>query len=140
LGADVLLFGVDTPQTFSGYRYLLSHLRLVSPTDEGWRLRLKMIHAKASTSEAAQKAFRDKAYDLFAEFIYDTDADSEELESALVLGIDDVDAPHFAWPVLDDANYREFNPIAAGHLFTDEFYSRTYGRFLQNCRQRLAID
>ena len=33
LGADILLFGVDTPQTFASYRYLLAHLARFPETE-----------------------------------------------------------------------------------------------------------
>ena len=45
LGADVLLFGVDQPQTFAGYKILLSHLAQFPARDveHDWRYRLALI-------------------------------------------------------------------------------------------------
>jgi hypothetical protein len=55
LGADVLFFGIDTPQTWDGYRYFLAHLARFKPLTgvDDWRFRLKMVHAKAAPSEEA---------------------------------------------------------------------------------------
>ena len=69
LGADVLLFGVNTPQTFNGYRYLLSYLERFRPTESSendWRYRLRMVHAKASPDPAKQGSFRTQAFEMFA--------------------------------------------------------------------------
>jgi Mrp family chromosome partitioning ATPase len=68
LGADVLLFGVDAPQTFTGYRYFLSYLQRFRPaesTENDWRARLRMIHAKAPADPQAQADFRTRAFDPF---------------------------------------------------------------------------
>ena len=67
LGADILLFGEDTPQTFSSYRYLLAHLaRFPRNEDDDWLYRLHMIHAKASADAGRQQAFRDNAHEILA--------------------------------------------------------------------------
>jgi hypothetical protein len=56
LGAEVLLFGLDSQQTFEGYKYLLSHLAAFRPpvwTENDWRFRLKMVQAKAPANAEA---------------------------------------------------------------------------------------
>ncbi|CAL1690076.1 hypothetical protein MMB232_00196 [Brevundimonas subvibrioides] len=49
LGAELLLFGTDQPQTYSGYRLLLSHLSKVAPGDSGIMERIRFVHARSST-------------------------------------------------------------------------------------------
>jgi CobQ/CobB/MinD/ParA nucleotide binding domain len=113
LGADVLLFGVDTPQTFAGYRYFLSHLERFRPSassESDWRYRLRMVHAKAQADPAAQARFRTEAFELFSDTLYDIEETMEE--EAFNFDYDDVTAPHYAWPILNDLNYSEFNPLA----------------------------
>jgi hypothetical protein len=71
LGADILLFGVDLPQTFEGLSYLFSHFQqLPKPDrDNDWREKIKMIHAKAQSSSEAIASFRDRSYELFANYL-----------------------------------------------------------------------
>jgi AAA domain len=138
LGADILLFGVDTPQTFHGYRYLLAHLRRFSPAvpdDDDFRLRLRMVHARASASPVAQAAFRDRAYELFADHVYD-ETGAGEID-AFNFDTDDEAAPHFAWPILDDSSFMDFDPVARPDLLSEPVYARTFGIFLQKLRARV---
>lgn len=145
LGADILLFGVDTPQTFAGYRYLLAHLARLTgdPVESAWLYRLRMVHAKAPRDSSRQAAFRDQAYAVFAEFLYQNqpmldDSGQPLLESnsgaAITIeqfGLDDTEAPHFAWPILSDANYAEFDPLAHPNQLLPESYQQTYMGLLE---------
>lgn len=140
LGADVLLFGVDAPQTFTGYRYFLSFLQRFRPaesTERDWRARLRMVHAKASADPKKQSAFRTQAFELFADTLYDLEEGIEE--TSFNFDYDDRSAPHFAWPVLNDANYLEFNPLARRDQFAKELYERTFGPFIAALIERLEL-
>jgi len=142
LGADILLFGMDTPQTFQGYRYLLSHLRRfvpATPQENDFRLRLRMVHARASTMPEAQAAFRDRAFELFADYLYEA-PQGEATQGSLDLfnfDLDDLTAPHYAWPILDDASYREFDPLSHPEMLLEPVYARTFGKFLDGLRARV---
>jgi hypothetical protein len=136
----VLLFGVNTPQTFSGYRYLLSYLRRFRPAESSendWRYRLRMVHAKASSDPAKQEGFRTQAFDMFADSIYDLESGVEE--ESFNFDYDDTAAPHFAWPILNDSNYSEFNPIAQPDQFLLQTYERTFGPFVNALFDRLNL-
>jgi hypothetical protein len=140
LGADVLLFGVNTPQTFRGYRYLLSYLQRFRPAESSendWRYRLRMVHAKASPDPAKQENFRTQAFEMFADSIYDLESGVEE--SSFNFDYDDAAAPHFAWPILNDSNYSEFNPIAQPDQFLLQTYERTFGPFVNALFDRLNL-
>lgn len=131
LGAEVLLFGVDTPQTFSGYKYFLSYLQRFRPfesSDEDWRTRLRMVHAKASADVKMQADFRTRTFDLFADTLYDEEAGVEE--SSFNFDYDDITAPHYAWPILDDSNYSEFKPLQRPEQLSRTIYERTFGPFV----------
>jgi len=135
LGAQVLLFGEDTPQTFAGYRYLLAHLaRFPRDPEDDWLPRLRMIHAKAPADAGKQQAFRDRAHAVFQEFLYQevpllekegAQADASDI-SLPEYSLDDLDAPHFAWPVLRDSNYFEFDPLTAPSQLKSDSYGQTY--------------
>ncbi|RRN55651.1 hypothetical protein EIM48_11045 [Pseudoxanthomonas sp. SGNA-20] len=133
LNADVLLFGHKTLQTFSGYRYALAHLsRFVTEEDGEWRLRLKMVHAKAAANSSAQDEFRDQAFELFSEWLYDQTGDFS-------FSLDDDAAPHASWIILDDSNYRDFDPVDSPDLLTGRAFDATFGAFIDAARERLRI-
>jgi hypothetical protein len=139
LGADVLLFGVDTPQTWEGYRYFLAHLARFKPEagEDDWRYRLKMVHAKASPDPKAWGRFRDNAFELFADSLYD-EADENDSE-AFSFDLDDSEAPHFAFPILIDSSYFEFDPLSRRDQLAEPIYSRTFGAYLNGLAERLRF-
>jgi hypothetical protein len=51
--------------------------------------------------------------------------------------VDDETAPHYAWPILDDAAYREFDPLSDTDLLREPLYARTFGFFLERLRARV---
>ncbi len=53
LGAEILLFGLDEPQTFQGYAVMLAHLAHFAPRGASapeWVERLTMVQGKASAA------------------------------------------------------------------------------------------
>jgi hypothetical protein len=152
LGADVLLFGEESPQTFASYRYLLAHLARFPRTDDDWLYRLRMVHAKAAADAERQEAFRDAAYRLYQELLYREQALVDENGSPLVdkdtgapltiqeFSADAPEAPHFAWPVLRDSNYFQFNPLDEPSLLTGALYERTYAALLSGLTERVEGD
>lgn len=140
LGGEVLLFGVDTPQTFSGYTYLLAHLARFRPAESGegdWRYRLRLVHAKAQANSDAQAHFRTEAFELFAQTLYDVE-EGIEAES-FNFDYDEENAPHFAWPILDDSNFAEFNPVYRRDQCSAAMYDRTYGSFLKSLANKVGL-
>lgn len=144
LSADVLLFGVDQPQTFLGYRLLMGHLKRFSLTDEGrWLNRMSFVHAKASDSQEKQIQAAERFSELFEliapkltteepieltsdDFLFDwLDSDS----------VPEIDTVFSSRPdivtVLDDTRYSDFNPIADRNLLNFETYIATFGSLLK---------
>ncbi len=141
LGAEILLFGVDTPQTWDGYRYFLAHLARFKE-DEGtdWRYRLKMVHAKALDDFKSLAKFRDNAFELFAEHLYDeADEVSKRKSTAFNFDVDDHAAPHFAWPINMSGDFYEFNPGTNPQQLTPELYYECFGLFLESLAERLRF-
>ena len=66
---------------------------------------------------------------------------SEEVleETSFNFDYEDLAAPHFAWPILNDANYFEFNPLAYSEQFSKELYERTFGPFVSAVLDRLEL-
>ena len=140
LGADVLMFGVDAPQTFTGYRYFLSYLQRFRPaasSENDWRARLRMVHAKASADSKKQADFRTQSFEMFADTLYDLEEGIED--TSFNFDYDDQVAPHFAWPIFNDANYLEFDPLERSDQFTKELYDRTFGQFIDALADKLGL-
>lgn len=131
LGGNVLMFGVDTPQTFECYRYLFAQMKsyALDGQDADWRFGLQMVHAKAGRGSDSFANFRDQAAALFGEFLYD-EADPSDLVG-FNFDLDDDAAPHFAWPIPFDADYAEFNPASRRDQLSKDFFSRSYGPFVE---------
>jgi hypothetical protein len=148
LGGDILLFGIDTPQTFASYRYLLAHLaRFPRNGEEDWLLRLHMVHAKAGRELAQQTVFRDRAYEIFNEFLYREiplcDDDGNPLADGIgttEFSLNDPTAAHFAWPILFDANYGEFDPLSAENQLNQAYYQSTYQCLIDGIEELLVND
>lgn len=133
LGGEVLMFGVDTPQTFESYKYLLAHLgRFATQADQegDWRHRLRMVHAKAARGPEAWARFRDRAQEVFATHLYE-EASPDDID-AFNFDIDDPDAPHYAWPIPYDAEYAEFDPVARREQLARDFFDRSFGFFVKS--------
>ncbi len=130
LGGTVFLFGLDTAQSFRDYRYAFSHLNrfIIEGQDASWRDRLQMVHAKAGASESSRKHFRDRAYDIFAEWIYD-EASYDDTE-AFNFDIDDPSAPHFGWPIFYDSNFLDFDLFEHPELVDTKLTEGAFGEFL----------
>ncbi|MHA3792593.1 KGGVGR-motif variant AAA ATPase [Sphingomonas sp. YL-JM2C] len=131
LGGDVLLFGVNTPQTIECYGYLLAHLAKFVPEEDNahdWRAKLRMIHAKAGRGEEAWRPYRELSYEIFAASLYEEEA--EPSLSVFNFDIDDPEAPHFPWPIPLDADFAEFDPTNRRSSLQRDFYDRTFGSFV----------
>ena len=154
LGAEVLLFGVDQPQTFLGYRLLLAHLsRFPADPEDDWRGRLNFVHAKAPDNEGALARARERfstLYDLITppiqsggkeiELLTEEDFDVEWADSSD--GELEEDEPFSSPPVLyilDDSRYRDFDPIADRSLLASQTCAVTFGSLLAYA-ERTAID
>jgi cellulose biosynthesis protein BcsQ len=143
IGGEVLLFGIDHPQTFLGYRLLMAHLaRFPVDTNDDWRERLRFVHGKASDSQK----LRSEAAERFAE-IYDIiappQAESEKQPERLTAddfeidwdenaidGIEQFEAPPILY-VLDDTRYRDFDPVSDRDLLVSQSYAATFGPILE---------
>lgn len=125
LGGEMLLFGVNTPQTFESYRYLFHHLRRYGR--ENWRDRLHMIHAKAGNRDS-RRLFLDRAYDLFLD-LYDRIEPGSGADEVFSFDLHDPDAPHAPKPIGLDAVYGEFDAVCRPDLLEESIYAASFGAF-----------
>jgi hypothetical protein len=154
LGAEVLLFGIDQPQTFLGYRLLMAHLARfpVDPEDD-WRERLNFVHARASDNKAACAAARERfhgLYDLVAPRSATQNEDESEPLSAQDFdmewddsGGDETGEELFTPPpvlhILDDRRYADFDPISDRTLLASRTCAVTFESLIAYA-ERLVID
>lgn len=135
LGANVLLFGINEPQTFQGYAFLLAHIRDRIPGGTDWEENAWFVQAKADPSDAdiAQERFN---------ALWSTE--EEVLAKPETLGPDDLDlvwadndtpTPVSQEPVpvlriLNDERYRSFNPVENRVQLDERLVRSTFGDLL----------
>lgn len=135
LGAKVLLFGINEPQTFQGYAFLLAHIRDRIPGGNEWEENAWFVQAKADPGDAeiAQERFN---------ALWSTE--EEPLAKPETLGPDDLDLdwadndtptplPQDPVPVLrilNDERYRSFNPVENRVQLDKRLVRSTFGDLL----------
>jgi hypothetical protein len=144
LGAYVLLFGTAQRQTLHGYAALLAALGLLAQRDRtaerpsDWRLRFKLVLAKAGKKNKTNEWYRDEMYELFAANLYDRDDPSQDDPEAVAFDIDDTDAPHWPLVIPFDANLIEFDPAGAPSQLATPSYESTYRPFLDGIDELIS--
>lgn len=144
LGGNILLFGTDQPQTFQGYRLLLAHLARFSidPIDD-WRERLTFVHSKAARADKSQQEVEGKFREVF-HLISPSELPMSEIEAERLTAEDveivwddslkdeiqseqaECDVLH----VLDDGQYRDFDPISQRELLEFKSYEHTFAELI----------
>ncbi|MDA8249308.1 MAG: AAA family ATPase [Rhodospirillales bacterium] len=148
LGAETLLFGIDEPQTFIGYRLLLSHLASREGTEyDDWKQRIQFVHAKASADPQSQTEAAIKFRDLMTAFDPDSmkirtvppederltaddfDLDWKATREDVVAEVIGDDTPIIR--ILDDDHYRAFDPVRQPALLTSDLFDVTFADLLR---------
>ncbi len=144
--SKLVLFGIDQPQTFHGYRYVFTHLVqtlgvAAGPEQDDWRSRISFVHAKASPSAGARTAFRENLHRLCADILYDED-EGPEADSGFnfAFGETGPDIPHDASVIESHPAYDAFDPIADGRMLVDDGYRGPYSSFLRRAWDLLGLE
>ena len=152
LGAEVLLFGLDEPQTFQGYEVMFAHLARFVPPDQlfpklpEWVERLTMVQGKAPTDADERTSFAQRCSKLFTRAFLGPLILVEEREVTLPAGpffnvpwddnLNDEEVLPAEWSfpeplaVLDDARFQRFDPLRRRDLLSDLLYRTTFGNLL----------
>jgi len=139
LGAEVLLFALDTDQTWAGYKILFDFWRR---TDLIRRLRERLHLVAAMVPETDRDAylsrFREHAWDLFREFAYDeAAADIPPVEDIFTFDLLDDDAPHAPIPVYWN---RGFASLAHLRSLDETLVETVFGHFFERIATFVSRD
>jgi hypothetical protein len=161
LGAEVFLFGLDEPQTFQGYDFLLGHLALVAPPHSDvlrdWMDRITMVQGKAPGDPRERLAFGEHCRALFdrsgllpprqlqnivtlpgGEF---SKVPWEEDTSASEVDLSELDGGYIVRviAILEDQRYKNFAPMGRKDLLRSDFYRSSYQELLQQIGQKFEL-
>lgn len=143
LGADILMFGVNEPQTFEGYTPLLMSLREAVRNNPDFLLKLHVVQAKADGDNPTDTvSFRDKSHSLFAQTLYEAPPDSsDQLDGDNVswFAVDDSDGPHYPWIVNDSRLYRAFDPQTRIDQLERRTFADPYGDLISKIHDILGL-
>ncbi|ADL55528.1 ParA family protein [Gallionella capsiferriformans] len=148
LGAEVLFFGLDQPQTFAGYELLFAHLAtLPVDSNDDWRNRLRFIQAKAPESPAMRDKFSQEMGGLLRKHLWPSVPsvvnqidltplkDTFEVEwiedaQSEIVPVDDDDKPVPIIAILDNNRFSSFDPSIDRDSLVERVYSSCFGDFL----------
>ena len=142
---SLLLFGVDQPQTFHGYRYLFAHLVqtlgvAASPDLDDWRSRITFVQGKAIAA-TQHELFRENLHNLCAEVLYDQDqGPSTDGGFNFALSRKGADVPHDASFVQSNAAYAAFDPVMDRQLLDPGQYGGPFSTFLIRAWELLGLE
>lgn len=144
LGAKVLLFGINEPQTFQGYAFLLAHIRERIPGGRDWEENAWFVQAKADPGDAEIARERFDALWSMEEgpLAQPERLGPEDLE--LVWADNDAPAalPHDPVPmlrILNDERYRSFNPVENRVQLDERLVRSTFGELLDWLDEQLDL-
>ncbi len=130
VGAQVLLFGVGTDQTWQSYRILFEHWKRAIEQGAGSALRerLKMVAAMVPETGRRQylESFLENSWSLFLDTLYDEGASGEHAAFSFDLG--ETAAPHSPLEVYWN---RDFASLARFDEFAPSLVDSAFGRFLE---------
>ena len=109
-----LLFCQNSSQSWEGYEALFAHWRKRVHVGRDIRKRLKMVYAMFPESRQSEQLlnFRQKAWDVFRENLYDEVAGSDEKGGLDLFNFseDDPDAPHYPLLIRWSSRLLEYDP------------------------------
>ena len=127
MGADTLMFAVDTPQTWNSYGFLFKHWAL-HPDRRAFREKLWMVGAQVPDTgrDDYLDALRDNAWDLFRETLYD--APGDELDPDVFFSpAEDSSGNHYPQAVFWQRALMAFDPLKE---WAENDLTAAYGSFL----------
>lgn len=134
MDADILLFAINTPQTWTGYALLFKHWQ-GHPQVQRFRERLQIVASMVPETgrDVYLQSFKEHAWELFRESLYDQ-AGAEDID-AFSFDLDDDSAPHAPLPIFWHRALQEFDPNAGG--IDSKTASEALGLFMEQADRLL---
>lgn len=134
--ADTLLFAVDSDQTWQAYTFLFQYWREYFPRErlQEFRQRLQIVAGMIPETQREQhlQRFRERAWDLFREHLYDAVPHEESAATdTFSFDLHDEAAPHYPWPVFWNRALMEFAPGDQGAAFSEQTAAEALGIFME---------
>jgi MinD-like ATPase involved in chromosome partitioning or flagellar assembly len=128
LGADTLLFAVESRQTWVAYRFLFDHFR-THPEVRTFRDRFAVVAALVPETEREEylRAANQSAWDLFRETLYDDVPASSEMGDPFSFDLNAPNAPHRPLPIYWNRGLQTFDPTSSVDA---QLIEAAYGQFL----------
>jgi len=156
LGASVLFFGIDQPQTFSGYELLFAHLNTMSDDSlEDWRNRITFVQAKAPGEAKKREKFSEEMSSLLGKFllkdeIVDQEYDPKELsntfevewtsdDSGSMRVLDKEEKEIQIITVLESDKYNAFDPLGNPECLKEYSYKEPFQELISFVFDSMAI-
>lgn len=121
--ADVFLFAVDSPQTWTAYSFLFKNWKNYPPLKE-LRYKIQMVACQVPETQRDEylSRFTKNSWALFSEHLYDVE--EQDAYNSFNFNEIDPDAPHFPIPVYWSRALQEFfpcnNPSGLGDIVINE--------------------
>lgn len=154
LGAEILCFGADEPQTFQGYRALFSHVdrysRNVNAENE-WFGRVNLVQAKAPPDAELRAEFRRKCEHMLQGRALDesqrtvplpdgfSDVSWDESVSDAELGLTEGASTTEILSVAYDTIFVNFDPLRKRDQISESAYQNAFGKLIAYVDEALAI-
>ena len=112
MGANTLLFAIDTEQTWSAYRFLFRHWRQ-HPNREAFRDKLWVLGAMVPDTNRDEyvEVLRDHAWDLFSDSLYDAAEATSDPDAFTFASTDEI-GNHHPRPIYWLRSLMAFAPLA----------------------------
>jgi hypothetical protein len=139
MGADVFLFAVDSPQTWTAYSFLFRHWKN-HPQVKEFRKQLQIVAGMVPETGRDEhlKRFREHSWDLFRENLYD-EADPNNAD-AYSFDSDSEEAPHYPLTVFWNRALQEFDPARSPAGIDKQIAEAAMGKFMTEAEQMVFAD
>lgn len=138
LGAETLLFAVDSPQTWKAYSFLFHYWRN-HPQLRIFRERLQIVAGMVPETEREKhlKKFTEHSWDVFRDNLYD-EASPEDTD-VFSFNLEDDEAPHSPLPIFWHRGLQEFNPTTSAGGLDAQIAREALGIFMDKADHLLTI-
>jgi len=145
LSGDTFLFGVNQPQTYTGYRALFSQLSLT--LGEEWKARIHLVEAKVGANGPStefvrgmlsampqdQQTFSVEGIPLDElRGVFDLDWDDSSPDRDILIPLDRETDSSF---IYDNEMFRGFDPIKHPEHLNEGIYYATFENFIERCNE-----